>query len=413
MTVDRVDPDQGPQSGEIATRQETPPAVSSHLTQFAVDARAAYQVAVSIAKTTFVPTSYKKRGRGQNATWLPPEEVAQNVTAAWLAGDEVGIKPMQALQAINLIEGTPALSAQAMRALVQSHGHEVWIEDQSQPNAGAQQIFATVAGRRKGTEHIERVTWTWQRARQNDLTGKDNWQRDPLAMCIARSTSAICRLIASDVLMGLAYSAEELTDDPETLGMNTEEAPRPAASTSVQRKSAQADQKPTETATTPQDTAAAATPVGAEQGGGDPTDQGGPTPEKPAEHAEPADPATQELSTVCGEPRQDGKAFCDRPSGHPPRHRYNLSEDPRPKPEPSPDPNPAEERDQESGEQIPEDPEGEGLFPEVSAEELEKAYEAEQAARTADQPVQPAPPRPGVQDTGLPVDGDDPWAEFR
>lgn len=209
MTVERVEQEQ--QGAELEVRREEPvgPMPASMLQQFAADARAAHLVAQSIARTTFVPTSYKKRGRD---TWLDPSEVASNVTAAFLAGAEIGLKPMQALQAINIIEGTPALSALAMRALVTAAGHEMWIHEQSVERAT---MYVTMRGRRRGSENVVEVTWTLGRARQAGLLEKQNWQKDPLAMLIARCTSALARLIGPDVIMGLAYSAEELGDEDE------------------------------------------------------------------------------------------------------------------------------------------------------------------------------------------------------
>ena len=68
---------------------------SSALQRFNADGAAAMSIAVNLADTPFVPTSYKKRGE----RWLERQEVAANVAAAWLAGEEIGLRPMQALQA--------------------------------------------------------------------------------------------------------------------------------------------------------------------------------------------------------------------------------------------------------------------------------------------------------------------------
>lgn len=168
----------------------------SSLTEWAKEAREAHVIAQSLAKTAFVSTTL--RGK--------PEEV----TGAILTGHEVGLKPMAAVRSIDIIQGTPAMRAVAMRALVQSAGHDVWVEESSLTRA-------VVCGQRKGSQHVQKSTWTIDRAKRLGLTSKDNWSKQPDAMLIARATAECCRLVAADVLLGLPYAAEELQDlEPET-----------------------------------------------------------------------------------------------------------------------------------------------------------------------------------------------------
>jgi hypothetical protein len=166
----------------------------SKIGQWALDAQQAHQVATALAKTSFVPKVFQGK----------PGEV----TAAILAGAELGIEPMAALRSINVIQGTPAMSANALRALVQANGHEVWIKESS-----ATRVVA--CAKRKGSEIEHRSVWTIDRAKQLGLTSKDNWQKQPEAMLIARATSEVCRLVAADAILGMAYSIEELQDQGE------------------------------------------------------------------------------------------------------------------------------------------------------------------------------------------------------
>jgi hypothetical protein len=142
-------------------------------------------------KTSFVPASYKGR----------PEEAA----AAILTGQELGLSPLAALRSIDIINGVPAMRAVALRALVQSSGHEMWTEESTATQA-------IVAGRRKGSDKVERSVWTMDRARGLQLVSKDNWKKQPIAMLLARATSELVRLIAADVILGIPYSAEEIWD---------------------------------------------------------------------------------------------------------------------------------------------------------------------------------------------------------
>jgi hypothetical protein len=174
-----------------ATVKAVEPVLDGPLAVWASEARQAYSIAVSIAKTSFVPAHFQDK----------PHEV----TAAILAGKELGLEPMSALRSITVIKGTPALTANAMRGLVQSRGHEVWVESESSTKA-------VVKARREGEERIHTSEWTLDRAKSMGLTSRDNWQKQPQAMLVARATSEACRRVAADALIGMPYSAEELAD---------------------------------------------------------------------------------------------------------------------------------------------------------------------------------------------------------
>jgi hypothetical protein len=163
------------------------------LQQWAAGARAAASIAVSLSKTAFVSKTFAGK----------PEEI----TAAILTGQEIGLEPLSALRSIDIIQGTPAMRAHALRGLVQSRGHDVWVEKQTATEA-------IVCGQRKGSEHVQRSVWTIDRASRLGLTSKDNWKKQPEAMLVARATAEVCRLVASDVLLGLPYAIEELDDPP-------------------------------------------------------------------------------------------------------------------------------------------------------------------------------------------------------
>ena len=87
-----------------------PTAGSTALMAWAQEADLAYQMAQKLAATSFVPQSL----RGKPG----------DITAAILAGSELGLKPMATLKSIDVIQGTPALRAHAMRAVVQKR----WID---------------------------------------------------------------------------------------------------------------------------------------------------------------------------------------------------------------------------------------------------------------------------------------------
>lgn len=172
-----------------AAVEQVAPQMQDHaLVQWAYAAQEAHKIAQSLARTSFVPRSLQGK--------------PGDITAAILAGQELGLQPMATLRSMDIIQGTPALRAHAMRGLVQSRGHEVKLVESSE-------VLCVMAGRRKG-EDWQEVTWSIERAQKLGLTGKDQWKKQPQAMLIARATGEICRLIASDVLHAMPYASEEL-----------------------------------------------------------------------------------------------------------------------------------------------------------------------------------------------------------
>jgi hypothetical protein len=164
---------------------------NSPLVQWAYEAEQAHNIALSLSKTSFVPSTL--RGK--------PDDI----TAAILAGQELGLPPMATLRSMDVIQGTPALRAHAMRGLVQSRGHEVVLVESTAEHC-------TMRGRRKDTADWQEVEWDLPRAEQLGLTGKSEWKKQPQTMLVARATGEICRLIAADVLFAMPYASEELDE---------------------------------------------------------------------------------------------------------------------------------------------------------------------------------------------------------
>jgi hypothetical protein len=195
---------------------------SEIMLRFVRDLGLAYTAAKSLVKTSFVPASYQGK----------PEEAA----AAIVTGLGMGLDPLAALRSMDVIQGTPAFRALTIRAIVQSHGHEIWVEESTSHRA-------IVKGRRKGSDKVETSTWDMTRAQGLNLANKPNWKNQPGVMLVARATSEVGRLIAADALLGMAYSIEELEDGvvPQT---EPETPAKPRATRTAARKprATQADQ---------------------------------------------------------------------------------------------------------------------------------------------------------------------------
>lgn len=193
---------------QVAVREDHQPFADSPLVAWAYQAKQAHQIAQSLAKTSFVPATMKGK----------PDDI----TAAILAGHELGLQPMAALRSMDIISGTPALRAHAMRALVQSRGHDIELVESTETRC-------SIRGRRKGSDNWQQVLWTIDRAKKLGLTGKGEWQKQPQTMLIARATGEICRLVAADVLFAMPYAVEELGDDLAPVLATAEAAPRRTA----------------------------------------------------------------------------------------------------------------------------------------------------------------------------------------
>lgn len=161
------------------------------LVEWAEEAQAASHLARALCTTPFA------------GSWKGDHDGA---TAAILKGAEVGLTPVTALGAFDNIQGTPAPKAITLRALVQAHGHDLEIVEADDQHAVARY-------RRSGRGEWLTTSFTMDNARAMKLAAKDNWVKQPEAMLVARVTSKAARLVASDVILGIGYSAEEIRDE--------------------------------------------------------------------------------------------------------------------------------------------------------------------------------------------------------
>ena len=156
-------------------------------------------LAAKISQTEFVPDTM----RGKPAV----------VAAAILYGRELGLAPMTSLRSVALIKGRPALSAEAMRAMVLAAGHHITFEEMTSARC-------VIIGRRKGSEDTTRVVFTMDDAKKMGVGGNAQYSKMPRQMLAARATAELCRLIFADVIGGLVADVE-VDDDVEPLASVT------------------------------------------------------------------------------------------------------------------------------------------------------------------------------------------------
>lgn len=132
-----------------------------------------------------------------------------------VAGQEVGFGPMASMQAVQMIQGKPTFSANALSALVKMHpayNYRVVAHD-----ATVCRIEFFENGELAGVSEF-----SMEDAQRAGLVGGTNWKKYPKAMLFARALSQGVRWYAPDVTAGsAAYVPEELGgDEPE--GADTE-----------------------------------------------------------------------------------------------------------------------------------------------------------------------------------------------
>lgn len=176
-------------------------------------------------------TTLNEQWRYAQAVTTVPERGAQsllpaayrgnpaNVLIAIGLGTAIGIAPAQALYEIYVVNGRPSPSANLLAGLVRRAGHKLRIE-------GDETHCTATLIRSDDPDAPFAATWTMEKAKGAGLSGKDTWKQYPAAMLRARAISEVVRMGASEVLLGMEYSAEEMRDTPQAA---VEQTPRPTA----------------------------------------------------------------------------------------------------------------------------------------------------------------------------------------
>ncbi|MDO3168237.1 hypothetical protein P5V90_14810 [Mycobacteroides abscessus subsp. abscessus] len=177
----------------------------------------------ALADTELVPKTY--RGKPGNAA------------AAILYGAELGLNPIQSLQNIFVVHGTPAIYARTMVALVMRHGYV--IETDSSTDDSVTVTGTAPDGRtQSSTWDIERATRAgyvptrldsgeWKKNGNGNLEGNMKYITDPQAMLYAKAAAEVCRRLAPDVLLGIPQLHEELEpEDRQPIRVRADRADR-------------------------------------------------------------------------------------------------------------------------------------------------------------------------------------------
>lgn len=173
------------------------------------DFDSAIRMATAIARSGMAPKSYYPDERD-------PERREKIVTAAVFTamqlGGEIGLSPMTAVRSIAVINGLPGLYGPAMLGVVEASGKLADIDEGVTGEGLARHGWCTVqrVGRKPRT-----FTFSMADAAKANLAGKRGpWTEYPDRMLLARARTFALRDVFPDVLLGLAYSVDELQDIP-------------------------------------------------------------------------------------------------------------------------------------------------------------------------------------------------------
>jgi hypothetical protein len=155
------------------------------------------------------PTPWLKHPRESDEEYARRRQITiASGAQAVVYGDEIGFTPQASLQSIYVVRGKPGMYAEAMSALVKSHGHEIVVEELSDR-------ICRVRGRRRGDQDWQRFEFTIDRAKRAGYDRQNpKYGSDPQAMLLPRCLSIACRAIAPDALKGLV-AVEDITDEPD------------------------------------------------------------------------------------------------------------------------------------------------------------------------------------------------------
>ncbi|MFM1684673.1 hypothetical protein [Aeromonas salmonicida] len=169
----------------------------------------AMQLADMLANSNLVPKSYQGK--------------AGDVLVACQWGSEIGLKPLQALQNIAVINNVPAVWGDALVALVRGSGLCEYIKQDW--DAATKTAICSV--KRRG-EPEETRTFSEEDARLAGHLNKDTYKKNLQRMLSIRARAFALRDVFADVLKGLKV-AEEVEDYPVEKELNSAPTGVPAA----------------------------------------------------------------------------------------------------------------------------------------------------------------------------------------
>jgi hypothetical protein len=135
---------------------------------------------------------------------FPDIKTPEAALALMLLCQAEGLHPVQALRRYHIINGRPAMKADAMLAEFQARGGRV--EWKQNTDVVCEGVFTA-----PGVSTPTTVRWTMQDAQTAGVTGNPTWKKYPRQMLRARVISEAVRMTMPEVVVGI-YTPEEVQD---------------------------------------------------------------------------------------------------------------------------------------------------------------------------------------------------------
>lgn len=150
-----------------------------------------------LAKSALIPTHLRNK----------PIDVFLVLTM----GHELNLKPMMALQQINVIQGSLTMSAQLMLGLVKKECPNAKIQFELVENPSNPKVICRVKENKEDEDWDYVATWDMTKAAAMGLSHKDNYKKQAMNMLKWRASSEALRAVFPHILNGF-YATEEFQD---------------------------------------------------------------------------------------------------------------------------------------------------------------------------------------------------------
>lgn len=161
--------------------------------------RIARNFAQDLSKSTMIPMQYQNN--------------YANCLVALEYANRTGQSPLQVMQSLDVIKGTPSWRSKALIGMINASGkydHDLRFSYGKDANGEINSCFAWT---KQNGEVVEGIPYTMEKAKKEGLLGKNNsyWEKDHVLMLTYRAVSRFVSINCPEISLGL-YTSEEVRD---------------------------------------------------------------------------------------------------------------------------------------------------------------------------------------------------------
>ena len=161
--------------------------------------RVARNFAQDLSKSTMIPMQYQNN--------------YANCLVALEYANRTGQSPLQVMQSLDVIKGTPSWRSKALIGMINASGKYDHDLRYTYGKDDKGEINSCFAWTKQNGEVIEGIPYTMAKAKAEGLLGKNNsyWEKDHVLMLTYRAVSRFVSLNCPEISLGL-YTSEEVRD---------------------------------------------------------------------------------------------------------------------------------------------------------------------------------------------------------